>query len=221
MKSVSVDTVSRPAVVRALALSAIHDELVENGYRAMTLESVAARAGVDVEALRSVFVSKESILVAHLDRMADSLISLLSGIAHSSAPPRERLRDALLTRVTFRFDVLRPYRAHLDEMREPLLLAIRHRAPRQFEREERIIARILADCQRAGMADVVDPVPTARTLLTATNALLPAEGNLSIPPVDEISRTAARLIDIVLDGVLRPRWPIPAAESPRIDATAL
>jgi len=222
IKSVSIDTVSRPSVVRALALSAIHDEILQNGYRAMTLESLAARAGVSDDAMRGVFVSKESVLTAHLDRMGDSLISLLSGIARSSAPVRERLRECLLARVTFRFDVLRPYRAYLHEMREPLLLAMRHRAPEQFEREEGIVAHLVAEGQRTGAFDFGDPVPTARTLLTATGALLPSESDLTaLPSFTDLYRTAGRLIDIVLEGLVRKHWAMPRQESPRIDATAL
>src|SRR5579885_198570 len=120
MNCVTVDTVSGSAMVRSLVLAAVHDEIVESGYRAMTMRSLAARAGVTEQALCKVFVSKESVLVAHLDRLGESMIALLSGIARANDPVTERIREFLLTRVLFRFDMLRPWRAQLEEMREPL-----------------------------------------------------------------------------------------------------
>lgn len=208
--------------VRTLALAAVHDELIEFGYRAMTMGSLAARAGVNEQALRNIFVSRESVLVAHLERMGESLLELLRGIAQSTEPVRSRLRELLLTRVVFRFDMLRPYSAHMEEMREALVLALRHRRPMYVEQEGRIIERVLAEGQRNGVLDIVDPAPMARTLLVATNALLPNESNLiPMPSSRELTRTAGYLIDVMLDGAMRANWTVVESESPRIDVTAL
>ena len=219
---VTNDTIPGQARIRTLVLSAVHDELVLRGYREMTLASIAARAGVDENEAESVFVSKESVLVAHLDRMNGSLLSLLASIAETSEPVRDRLREVLLTRVTFRFDMLRPYARHIEEMREPLLLAMRHRGPVYVEAEARILERLLWEGQRRGIVDLADPVPLARTLLTATSALLPGETTLNpLPPAREVRRTAGELIDIVIEGTLLVNWSALQRESPRIDATAL
>jgi AcrR family transcriptional regulator len=222
MNCVTVDTVSGSAMVRSLVLAAVHDEIVESGYRAMSLRSLAARAGVHEDALRNVFVSRESVLMAYLDRMGESMIALLNGIALSREPVPARVREILLTRVLFRFDVLRPWRAHLEEMREPVLLAMRRREPVYVEKEASILERLLSEGQRTGLLLWADPEPMARTLLIATSALLPGEATIScMPSGRELSRTAGQLIDIVLDGALRSNWPPQHRESPRIDATAL
>ncbi|HZU24283.1 MAG TPA: TetR/AcrR family transcriptional regulator [Bryobacteraceae bacterium] len=222
MNCVTVDTVSGAAMIRSLVLAAVHDEIVERGYREMTMSSLAARAGVNEEALRKVFVSKESVLVAHLDRLGESMIALLSGIARAKEPVPARVREFLLTRVLFRFDMLRPWRAHLEHMREALLLALRRRGPVYVENEARILERLLAEGQRAGVLFWADPEPMARTLLVATSALLPNESNLTaLPPAGDLRRTAAHLIDVVLEGAMRGNWTPPSRESPRIDATAL
>ena len=221
-RCVTNDTVPGHARIRALVLSAVHDELVERGYREMTFGSLAARAGVDEKDVEFVFVSKESVLMAHLDRMNAWLLALLTSLASTSEPVRCRLREVLVTRVTFRFDTLRPYARHMDEMREPVLLALRHRGPVYLEAEARILERLLGEGQRRGIVDLADPVPLARTLLTATSALLPGEATLNpLPPERELRSTAGELIDIVIEGTLTVNWPAFRPESPRIEARAL
>ena len=221
-RCVTNDTIPGDPRVRTLVLSAVHDELAQRGYREMDLRSLAERAGVSEDAAQAIFVSKESVLVAHLDRMNGSLLALLKSIAGTREPVRDRLREVLLTRVVFRFDMLRPYAAHLEEMREPLLLAMRRREPEYVEAEARVLERLLAEGQRGGVIDLADPVPLARTLLTATSALLPGEANLTpLPPPRELRRMAGELIDVVLQGTLLMNCSILRQESPRVDATAL
>lgn len=219
---VTNDTIPGHARVRTLVLAAVHDELVHNGYRGMTLQSIAARAGMPEEAVEAVFVSKESVLVAHLDRMNAALVALLGSIARTDAPLRDRLRELLIARVVFRFDMLRPYAAHLEEMREVLVLAMRHRGPLWAEAEARILERLLAQGQRGGMVDAIDPSALARTLLTATNGLLPSEATLTpLPGSAELRRLTGEMVDVVLDGSLLINWPIAQRESHGIRASAI
>jgi hypothetical protein len=109
----------------------------------------------------------------------------------------------LITRVMFRFDSVQHYTESLSDLLAALRPGLLARRQRHFEEESEIIASVLREGKRAGLFDFRDAGATARTLLTATNALLPY--SLSARELGErgdVEGEASRVVDLMLTGLL-------------------
>src|SRR5690242_21933519 len=95
--------------VKDAILDATDRLLARFGYRKMTVEDIAAEAGIGKGTIYLHFTSKEEVVLSHIDRIVDRLNSRLQEIAGSDAPAAHRLHLMLLTRVLFRFDSIQHY----------------------------------------------------------------------------------------------------------------
>jgi len=120
--------------VKDAILDATDRLLARFGYRKMTVEDIAAEAGIGKGSIYLHFSSKEEVVLSHIDRIVDRLRERLKEIARSDATAAERLHLMLLTRVLFRFDSIQHYTQSLNDLlsvlRSSLLArrAIRDRA---------------------------------------------------------------------------------------------
>src|SRR6188474_3422975 len=89
--------------VRDAILDATNRLLARFGYRKMTVEDIAAEAGIGKGTVYLHFSSKEEVVLSHVDRVVDRLKERLREISGSDLSAADRLRSMLLTRVLFRF----------------------------------------------------------------------------------------------------------------------
>ena len=189
--------------IRDLILDATDRLLARYGYKKMTMDDLAQEVGIGKGTIYIHFPSKEEVVLSHVDRIVERLKGELQRIAREGGAPTERLRRMLVTRVMFRFDSVEGYTESLSD----LLAALRPRPParrrRHFEEESEVLAEVLREGRREGEFDFREARRTARTLLTATNALLPY--SLSARELGgraELEAEARRVVDLLLRGLL-------------------
>lgn len=189
--------------IRDLILDATDRLLARYGYKKMTMEDLAQEVGIGKGTIYLHFPSKEDVVLSHVDRIVARLKDELRRIARGTGAPAVRLRRMLVLRVMFRFDSVQHYTESLSDLLAALRPGLLARRRRHFEDEAEVIAEVLAEGRREGVFNFRDAVTTARTLLTATNALLPY--SLSARELGsraELETEAARVVEMLLTGLL-------------------
>jgi AcrR family transcriptional regulator len=191
--------------IRDLILDAADRLLARYGYKKMTVDDLAQEVGIGKGTIYLHFPSKEEVVLSHVDRIVERLKGQLSSIARRETPPAARLREMLLTRVLFRFDSVQHYTESLSDLLAALRPGLLTRRRRHFEEESRIIAEVLREGRREGLFELRDAATTARTLLTATNALLPYSLSArELGKREDVAVETARVVDLLLYGLLKP-----------------
>lgn len=163
----------RQKTTRDAILDATDRLLTKYGYKKMTIDDLAQEVGIGKGSVYLHFSSKEEIGLAHVDRIVERLKVKLRQIAQRDVHVEERLRDMLLERVLFRFDSAQHYARSLDEMMSVLRPGLLERRKRYFEDEAQIFAELIEVGQNASNLIAGKALDIARTLLSATNSLLP------------------------------------------------
>ncbi len=191
--------------IRDLILDAADRLLARYGYKKMTMEDLAQEVGIGKGTIYLHFPSKEEVVLSHVDRIVERLKGQLSAIARREGPPAARLREMLLARVLFRFDSVQHYTESLSDLLSALRPGLLTRRRRHFEEESRVIADVLREGKREGLFELRDAATTARTLLTATNALLPYSLSArELGKREDVAVETARVVDLLLYGLLKP-----------------
>ena len=149
------------------------------------------------------FPSKEEVVLSHVDRIVERLKGELQRIARGGGAPAARLRRMLVARVMYRFDSVQHYTESLSDLLAALRPSLLARRARHFEEEAEVIAEVLREGRRAGDFHFREARAAARTLLTATNALLPY--SLSARELGgraELEAEATRVVELLLTGLL-------------------
>jgi AcrR family transcriptional regulator len=191
--------------LRTRVLDAADQLLARYGYRKMTVEDIAAEAGIGKGSVYLAFASKEEVALSCIDRMAERLLAELRAAGEGPGPRLERLRDMLVLRVMGRVDYARTHAASMDAMLAAVRPAFLVRRERHFAAEARVLATLLAAAQRAGEARTLEPRAAAAALVTATNALLPY--SLSVAELGrraEIERRTRAVADLLVLGIAAP-----------------
>jgi AcrR family transcriptional regulator len=186
-----------------LILDAADRLLARYGYRKMTIDDLAREAGIGKGTVYLHFRSKEDVVLSHVDRIANRVVTELRVIAASDAPPAAKLSEMLVTRVMFRFDGVQHYSESMSEVLRDFRAALLQRREGYFEEEAKVLSGVLREGQRARAFRRHEPVATARTLILASNSLLPF--NLSTQELGkrrEVEQAATRIADLVLKGLL-------------------
>lgn len=191
--------------IRDLILDATDRLLARHGYKKMTMEDLAQEVGIGKGTIYLHFPSKEEVVLSHVDRIVERLKSQLSTIARRETSPATRLREMLLARVLFRFDSVQHYTESLSDLLAALRPGLLTRRRRHFEEESQIIADVLREGRREGLFELRDAASTARTMLTATNALLPYSLSArELGKREDVAVETARVVDLLLYGLLKP-----------------
>jgi AcrR family transcriptional regulator len=177
--------------------------LARFGYRKMTVEDIAAEAGIGKGSIYLHFTSKEEVVLSHIDRIVDRLNSRLKEIAGSDAPAAERLRLMLLMRVLFRFDSIQHYTQSLNDLLSVLRPRLLARRAQYFESEAQIFAEVLTAGRESGELCFDDEHATAHALLQATNGLLPYSlSTTELGEREEVEQRTADVANLMLRGLL-------------------
>ena len=189
--------------VRDSILDATDRLLARFGYRKMTVEDIAAEAGIGKGTIYLHFTSKEEVVRSHIDRIVDRLNDRLREIARSNATTAERLRQMLLTRVLFRFDSIQHYTQSLNDLLAVLRPRLLARRAQYFESEAQIFSEVLASGRESGELNFEDEHVTAHALLQATNGLLPYSlSTTELGERQEVEQRTADVANLMVRGLL-------------------
>ena len=190
--------------VRDAILDATDRLLARFGYRKMTVEDIAAEAGIGKGTVYLHFSSKEEVVLSHVDRIVDRLKQQhLAVIARSEITAPERIRRMLLARVLFRFDSIQHYTQSLNDLLAALRPGLLARRAKYFEEEAQIFAAVLAEGRGSGEFEFENERAAARALLEATNGLLPYSlSTTELGEREEVERRASAIAGLLLQGLL-------------------
>jgi len=201
--------IARREDIRDLILDAVDVLLAKYGYKKMTMEDVARQVGIGKGTIYLHFPGKEELVLAHIDRIAERVVTGLREIAGSPEPPGARLRRMLVHRVLFRFDSVLHYSQNLSDLLSSVRSALLARREAHFENEAKAFEDVLREGVRSGALDCPDPRATSRVLIQCTNSLLPF--NLSARELgrrDELEDKVTRIAALVINGLApRPAGP--------------
>jgi hypothetical protein len=119
----------------------------------------------------------------------------------------------LVERVLFRFDSVQHYTESISDLLAALRPGLLARRVHHFEEESEIIAGVLREGRRAGAFEFHDAHAVARTLLLATNALLPYSlSTRELGEREDVEKEASRIVHLLLRGLLSRADPHAKAE---------
>ncbi len=195
---------SLPSATRESILDAARTLLARQGYRRTSMEHVAREAGLSRRTLYLHFEDKRRLFLATIGKLVDGLLARLEQEARAVGAPAERLRAMLELRVLYRFDGVADHYQSLDELMAHLRPAYLERREQWFASEAQLLARVIEEGMRQGEFARGPAGALARSLVTATNALLP----YSLSPRElgarkEVERAIGDLAQLLVRG-LRP-----------------
>ena len=176
-------------------------------YETVTMEAVAARAGVSKMTLYSHFADKETIFETVVREMSDEMMSAISGPDQGEAPLRERLNRIGIAFLTVVLDAsVRMIRHTLSAS----LHADQALARRFYDagpgRTRLALSAIIEGAAARGELTIDSPEWAADDLISLWEGGLPAQlafGLVEQTTVDEIARRARRGTEIFLRAYAR------------------
>jgi AcrR family transcriptional regulator len=200
---------SRQAVRRQILQTAA-DLFRERGYRATTLDDIAARLGMSKASLYTYFRAKEDLLAAISRETIERFTAEMERILRADLPPDERLRRIVRRHVEF----VIAHRSFLtvffsEETNLPARLA-RALAARK-DRYDKALQALVAEGVRAGVFRDLPPRLVVFGLLGMLNWLYKWFDPAGTWGADDI---AAGFVDLLERGLRRR--PVPPAVRPRL-----
>jgi AcrR family transcriptional regulator len=187
---------------RDAILDATDRLLAKYGYKNMTIDDLAREVGIGKGSVYLHFSSKEEIALSHIDRIIDRLKKSLTAIASKPVPADERVSRMLIERVLYRFDSVQHYSHGMNDMLAYIRPRLLERRKLYFEEEAKIFARVLDDGHAAGLFRIANSLETARTILLATNSLLPYSlSTEELGKRNDVKRKAADIARLLLAGI--------------------
>ncbi len=189
--------------IKDLILDAVDGLLATYGYGKMTMEDVARQVGIGKGTIYLHFPSKEELVLAHIDRIAEAVVGKMEEIAASPDPIDRRLRRMLVLRVLHRFDSVAHYSRSLGELLSSVRAPLLARRQAYFEKEAAVFEAVLREGARLGTLDCADPRTASFVLIQSTNSHLPF--NLSARELgrrEELEDQVGRIAELLVKGLL-------------------
>ena len=184
-------------------LDAAERLLGQYGYQRATMDDMAREARVARRTIYLHFPGKQEVFLASIERVVERLLAELERLAAEPGSAVERLRAMLLARVLFRFDSVHDYHKSLEDMLAVLRPRYLERREHWLAAEAERLAHVLAEGARAGELAVAEPRKVARTLVLATNSLIPYSlTTRELGSREEVEERARALADLLLRGLL-------------------
>ena len=195
--------IARREDIRDLILDGVDVLLAKFGYKKMTMDDVARQVGIGKGTIYLHFPSKEELVLAHIDRIAETVVRKITEIAGTNDAPERRLRRMLVLRVVHRFDSVSHYSQSLGDLLSSVREALIVRRQAYFEKEAAVFEDVLREGARLGALDCPDPRTASFVLIQSTNALLPF--NLSPRELgrrEDVEDQVGRIADLLIKGLL-------------------
>lgn len=189
----------RRQLLRDEILDAAHTLMAERGYAAMSMEELAARAGVSKPTLYSQFpAGKEDLIVAMVSRLMEHVFADLPADQPGHSP-LERLARLLYTIVHLQIEG----RATAMQLFLPEILALLERHPRSREQLIRVDHVVVELAQQAAAAGELDPALDVASVVRVFYALIcsPNVAPLSAIGTPDASTMADAVVAIFRRGV--------------------
>jgi AcrR family transcriptional regulator len=197
-----VRKIARRSDIRDLILNGVDGLLARFGYRKMTMEDVARQVGIGKGTIYLHFPSKEELVLAHIDRIAETVVRKLGEIGASGEPVDRRIRRMLVLRVLHRFDSVAHYSQSLGDLLSSVRATLIVRRQGWFEKEAAVFEDVIREGARLGTLDCPDPRAASFVLIQSTNSLLP----FSLTPRElgrreEVEGEVGRIADLLIQGL--------------------
>lgn len=187
--------------VREAILDATDLLLSRYGYKKMTIDDLAREVGIGKGSVYLHFPSKEEIVLSHIDRIVDRVKSDLIKISKSASAPDEKVREMILSRVLIRFDSVQHYTESIDELLSSLRSKVIERRERYFMEEARIFESVVREGIDSGLFRKGKAGDVARTIILATNSLLPSSlSTQELGARGEVRKRALGIAELLLNG---------------------
>lgn len=197
-------TAAQQIEVKDAILDATDRLLARYGYKKMTIDDLAAEVGIGKGSVYLHFPSKEEIVLSHVDRIVERLKERLKIIIAQNISGEEKLRQMIVERVIFRFDSVQHYTQNLNDLLAALRPKLLERRRNYFEIEAQIFSEVIEEGKRGGQFVGYEAMEMAKTILMATNSLLPY--NLSAQELGErgeMEEKALRIANLLLQGLVK------------------
>jgi TetR/AcrR family acrAB operon transcriptional repressor len=186
---------------REQVLDAAHTVFARKGFRAATVDEIAAAAGVAKGTVYLYFKSKEEVYWATLDRGLDALFAQTRAAVDRASGTRGKLRAFVATRVEF-FEADRQFFVvYLDEFGN--VSPQRVSARREFRRRRADLVGILHTALEQGVADGevrTTTLPGLADLIVAlTHAVVVRR--LQEPPTRSVGEDIDATLDLLWNGL--------------------
>ncbi len=171
------------------------------GYKKTTIDDIAHESGVGKGSVYLRFASKEEIGLAWLASLHagvwDASIAACDGL-----PPSLGLRKYLVQRVLSRFDIFDRHHRSMDEAVASLWPHVEEKRRAYHEREAAHIVTMIEKGIEVGLFRSTDALTDARSMVQATNSLLP----YSVRPDylgdrSAVADKATKLADLLVRGI--------------------
>ncbi|MGH7731800.1 MAG: TetR/AcrR family transcriptional regulator, partial [Candidatus Eiseniibacteriota bacterium] len=129
-----------PTDLRTRVLDAADRLLARYGYRKMTVDDIAAEAGIGKGSVYLAYTSKEDVALSCIDHMVEALLAELRALAEGDGRHLDRLREMLVRRVMRRVEFARTHASSMDAMLAAVRPAFLVRRERHFAAEARVLA---------------------------------------------------------------------------------
>ena len=189
--------------VREGILDATERLLARFSYRKMTVEDIAREVGVGKGTIYLHFISKEEIVLSHVDRIVERVKERLWEIARTEDTAATRIQLMLLARVLIRFDSIQLYTQSLDDLLAALRPGLLARRAVYFDEEAQIFAQVLNEGRTQRELQFDDALTAAYAMLHATNSLLPYSlSTTELGEREEVKERTTAIAKLLLQGLL-------------------